>query len=285
MPPKYFEKIRRHINLEEGAEFTIEANPKTLSSQDLLTLKDLGINRISIGFQSFNDHDLHFLGRGHSVSDSLRILESADKLGFRTSADFIYGLPNQVVDDVADMCHKINELGLSHVSLYELTLEKGVPLFGIKLPDESVMRDMYIEIQNNLNLTRYEVSNYGAPCCHNSNIWAGEEYIGIGESAAGRIKIANWFETKIINGKIVSNQLTDYQRMVEIIILGLRTTKGVSLKLFDRIASSQASRNDNLINWDFVNSNPEYFIFKDDFLSMTISGILILDSLLPSIIK
>ena len=144
---------------------------------------------------------------------------------------------------------------------------------------EDLAHDMYSAIQDNLDLYRYEVSNYsinGDVCLHNSYIWAGIEYIGVGESAAGRIKIDDkWFETKVINGEVIKNHLTDRERSTEMVMTGLRTTLGVLPK----------SLPTNVIDWSFVNKHPEYFKKIGNFLTMTDEGLLLLDGLIVDILK
>jgi len=124
-------------------------------------------------------------------------------------------------------------------------------------------------------LPRHEVSNYGDPCRHNANIWAGEEYIGVGESASGRRRLSNgWVETKVINGEIVINELSARERAIEVVMTGLRTAKGVSI----------ASLPVDVINWNFIKTNPTYFTESETNLKMSDAGIVILDTLLPRVI-
>jgi oxygen-independent coproporphyrinogen III oxidase len=275
MPVKYGDKIISKLNMAPGCEWTLESNPKTISSLELKDWKDLGLNRLSIGIQSFDDKELEFLGRIHNVADALKLIDAANDLNLRVSGDFIYGLPGQIVSNVIKLCEQINNTGLKHASLYELTIEQGTKFQDLPEIDDTLGAEMYQAIQDNLNLKRYEISNYGEPCLHNSNVWAGDEYIGVGESAAGRIKIdGKWFETKIVNGEIVQNSLTDRERAMEMIMTGLRTMVGV------RTTNLPA----HIINWDFVVKNPEYFNKDGNFLKMTESGIQILDWLIEKVI-
>jgi oxygen-independent coproporphyrinogen-3 oxidase len=291
MPVEYAGKIIEKLHLSDDSEFTVEANPKTLSSLELKDWKDFGLNRLSIGMQSFNDKDLEFLGRIHSVRDSMELLAAAFDLGLRASGDFIYGLPNQSVADVVKMCEEINHTGLPHASLYELTIERGTPFQNMKPISESFGAEMYLAIQSALKLPRYEISNYGNPCRHNANIWAGEEYIGVGESAAGRIKVNSqvWIETKIVDGEVAMNELTARERAVEIVIMGLRTMRGVKIEPAPRHCAPTPSAREgaslrDYINWDFVRENPAYFIHDSESLRMTDSGLLLLDGLMVEII-
>ncbi|MDR1071835.1 MAG: radical SAM protein [Rickettsiales bacterium] len=274
LPVKHAEKIIEKLNLAPDCEFTIEANPKTLSSLELKDWKDLGLNRLSIGMQSFDDGELRFLGRAHTVADSLDLLSAANDLKLRVSGDFIYGLPNHKVPDVVKLCERINDIGLGHASLYELTIESGTKFQNLAPVSESLGAEMYLAIQETLGLPRYEVSNYGDPCRHNAAVWAGGEYIGVGESAAGRIvRNGEWLETKIIGGRIMENKLTDRERMAEMVMTGLRTMRGVDIR-----------KTPGAINWDFVNRNPSYFSSGGNFLRMTGRGLMLLDGLMREIL-
>jgi oxygen-independent coproporphyrinogen III oxidase len=276
MPVKYAEKIISKLNICSSCEWTLEANPKTISSLELKDWKDIGLNRLSVGIQSFDDKELAFLGRIHNAQDAIGLIGAANDLNLRVSGDFIYGLPGQTVSDVIALCEQINNIGLKHASLYELTIEQGTKFQNLSKIDDELGAEMYLAIQKHLNLSRYEISNYGEPCLHNSNVWAGDEYIGVGESAAGRIKIdGKWFETKIINGEIVQSLLTDRERSIEMVMTGLRTMVGVQTSNLPV----------DVINSDFVVKNPEYFEKDDKFLKMTDSGILILDGLIEKVIS
>ncbi|MDR0449142.1 MAG: coproporphyrinogen III oxidase family protein [Rickettsiales bacterium] len=211
--------IGKHFLVADGAEITIECNPR---SANLADYKALGITRISIGAQSFDDGHLRFLGRIHTAKQARLALDAALDAGFETSADFIYALPGQSVDDVARLCEEIKKIGLRHASLYEITPEAN-PKFS---PSDSAA-DMWLEIGRQLR--RYEISNYARPgheCRHNSGVWDGEPYIGLGAGAAGRLFDGeNWFEQ--FSGAI--KPMTARDRAIEKVITGLRTARGVKL--------------------------------------------------------
>ncbi|MDR2769890.1 MAG: coproporphyrinogen III oxidase family protein [Rickettsiales bacterium] len=272
LPPAQAGKIIGKLHLARNAEFTLEANPKTLGSLELKDWKDFGINRLSIGMQSFDDDELRFLGRIHTVADSLALLDAARGLNLRTSMDFIYGLPGQTAADAEKMCEKINALGLPHASLYELSIEPGTKFANLIPPDDQNGAEMYDAIGRTLELPRYEVSNYGDPCLHNAAVWRGEEYIGVGESASGRImRSGSWLETKITNGRVEAGPLSARDRAREIAMTGLRTARGVP--------ACAAG-----INWPFAAANPQWFEWDGGSLRMTDSGLLLLDFLLKDIV-
>ncbi|MBR4624858.1 MAG: radical SAM family heme chaperone HemW, partial [Alphaproteobacteria bacterium] len=204
MPVGIFEKIincvRQYFNVVPQCEITLESNPGTINKEKLIDFISNGVNRLSVGVQSLNDEDLVFLGRKHSVFQAKDLLDNAMNAGIRVSADFIYGLPKQSEKSVVQMCKDINKLGLQHISMYELTIEKDT-VFGkmnLNMPDNDTMAKMYNIIPETLSLPRYEVSNYAAPgqeCRHNQNVWQGDAYVGIGKGAAGRVYIDNeWYD-------------------------------------------------------------------------------------------
>ena len=129
MPPKFFEQIMncicKNFNVDKDCEITLESNPGTLDANKLKSFVAKGVNRLSVGMQSLDDDELLFLGRTHNAAQSLQLLEMAKNMGLRVSADFIYGLPNHNVKSIENLCKQINKLGLTHVSLYELTIEKN----------------------------------------------------------------------------------------------------------------------------------------------------------------
>ncbi len=281
MPAKSFDKIINHINktfiLDKNCEITIESNPLTLDFEKLSDFKSIGLNRLSIGVQSLDDSELEFMGRTHTAQDAINLIKISQDIGLRTSADFIYGLPHHNVDTIEKLCRDINKLNLNHCSLYELTVEENTPFgkMNLTLPDNDTMADMFNTIENKLNLPRYEVSNYGRDeCRHNKNIWAGEAYIGFGKYAAGRVLINNtWYEQ--MGGGELFKPITDSDRNIEKLILGLRTKYGVSIN----------SGMHDIIDLDFVKNNSDLIIQEDDKLIATKKGLIILDDILLNLIK
>lgn len=284
MPEKCLEKIlsciRNSFIISENCEISLEANPGTLSGEKLIHFQKIGINRLSIGVQSFDDDRLLFLGRKHNAKQALDLIDFAQSKSIRTSADFIYGLPQDTPEFVANLCKQINSIGLQHCSLYELTIEKSTPFgkMNLDMPSNESMAEMYEAISNNLNLPRYEVSNYavaGQECRHNQNIWDGDAYIGIGKGAAGRPFINNtWYEQL---GNFEKFEALDIStRAVEKIITGMRQVRGVLLT--DDVRQQ--------INFDFVDKNPDLFIMSgNNRLAASNKGLLILDNLLTELVK
>lgn len=274
MPTQIFTEIinelRNSFSILSDAEITLEANPGTMDKIKLKDFISAGINRISIGVQSLRDDELKFLGRIHNTATAIELIKIAQDEKLRVSADFIYGLPNHTAAEVKELCKNINSLRLEHASLYELSIEPGTPFSrqNLHMPDNETMAQMYEVIGETLNLPRYEVSNYGTPCKHNANIWDGQPYLGLGDGAAGRVMIDNqWYET-------LNNQQTPLQnhaRAVEILMTGLRTTRGVLL----------TPEIPEIIDVDFANG--DNFIIKDD--RLIAKSFLTLDNLIVKLLK
>lgn len=285
MPAETFARImdaaRENFDIAPDAEITLEANPGTLDSPRLREFIAAGVNRLSVGAQSFDDDALKFLGRRHTAADARKLLGTAQDAGLRVSGDFIYGLPGQTISDIEKMCRGILDLGLRHASLYELSIEPGTPFAkqNLSMPTNEAVAEMYQAIGDILAdaLPRYEVSNHAAPgeeCRHNLNVWDGQPYIGIGPAACGRILIdGRWWEQESnVQCAKCNVQIMDSEtRAKEKIITGLRTMRGVALTPDVR----------DVIDWNFAENHPDYLQAADGRMTATPKGILILDSLLP----
>lgn len=283
MPTSVFATIMKSVydnfDVDKDCEITLESNPKTLNKEKLSEFVSFGVNRLSVGVQSLNDDELVFLGRRHNVKDALDLLDAAKNIGIRLSADFIYGLPGHNVKSIVQLCESINKLELSHVSMYELTIEENTPFgkMNLDMPDNDTMANMYMEIPNVLNLPRYEVSNYaiaGQECRHNKNIWDGQPYIGIGKAGAGRVLLNDvWYEEKGA-GELFS-EISNETRGIEKIITGMRTVSGVRLD----------SNIKSLLNTEWILSHPDLVVLENDFLKATEKGLLVLDDLITEVTK
>lgn len=272
--------IRKNFNVDTNAEITIEANPGTLDNNKITEFAASGMNRLSVGVQSFDDEKLRFLGRIHSAADARKILDAAMRMGLRVSADFIYGLPGEGAGDVIQTCREINSIGLSHCSMYELTLEPNTPLGRAHpvMPSNETMADMYNAIGDNLNLARYEISNYAIPgqeCRHNQNVWDGEPYIGLGRGGAGRVFLDGvWYEE--MGGNQQFQPISNTCRAIERVITGMRTVRGVRLDA-DTI---------KILDLEFAKSHPDMLVLSgDDRIVATPQGMIVLDDLITRLIK
>ena len=283
MPIPVFESIMNRLHekfdMSDCTELTLESNPGTLDKDKLDNFVSRGVNRLSIGIQSFNDDELKFLGRRHDAKTAIKLVDMAQKTGIRVSGDFIYGIPGHNVKNIISLCNQIKKIGLTHTSLYEFTIEKNTPFgrMNLDMPNNDKMADMYLAISEHLQLPRYEVSNYATPgfeCRHNQNIWDSDSYIGLGNGARGRIFMDNnWYEQS--GGDIKYLAITNNMRATERVITGLRTMRGVLLD--DTIK--------NIIDIDFINSHNDLVRIHDNRLVASDRGLMVLDDLLVDIIR
>lgn len=262
--PFIFEKIiaelSKKASFAQDIEITIEANPSSAEAKKFKELVGIGINRASIGIQSFSDASLKFLGRNHSASEALKTIDVAAKYFNRYSFDLIYALPEQTIDSWIVELEEALELSSSHISLYQLTIEKGTQFYKdfkkkkFLMPTNESAAQFYeitTDILENKGLFAYEVSNYakvGHECRHNLAYWRYQDYIGIGPGAHGRYtldgqKVATtmiyspnqWLKavTEKGNGLQKSSTLTKEESLQEKILMGLRLQEGIDKSLVE----------------------------------------------------
>ncbi len=252
------ESIHKYLKVAPKIEFTIETNPGTLSAEKIKKYKEFGINRISMGVQSFNDKILKFIGRIHSQKEVLESYYLAQNNGFdNINIDLMYGLPHQSLNDWQDTLKKAIKLEPQHISAYSLKLEENTKFYEMyknkefKMPEDEVDRKMHhicIEFLDQHGLKQYEISNFakkGYECKHNLIYWNNEEYLGLGVSAHSyfnNVRLANTNSIKeyidlIDRGKSPISYKEDIGRKDEIfetIFLGLRLKKGINIDEFQK---------------------------------------------------
>ena len=207
LPPAMTEHLlsglKKQIGFDHVFEFTVEANPGTVSPEWLDVLRCHGVNRISFGVQAVQDALLKTLGRIHRFDDVKKTMNEARSAGFSNiNLDLIFGIPGQKADDWIQTIHEILALSPEHISAYGLIPEEGTPLFRdlangkISLPDVDIERDMYdaaISAFQNAGYHQYEISNFAKPgfeCRNNIGYWNQISYLGLGLSAASMLKCA-----------------------------------------------------------------------------------------------
>ncbi|MEE9317921.1 MAG: radical SAM family heme chaperone HemW [Rhodospirillales bacterium] len=252
-------QVRRRWASEDGLEITLEANPTSVESGRFRALRDSGVNRLSLGVQSFRDRNLAFLGRGHSAEEAKKALVTAADVFPRFSFDLIYGLPDQTAADWArdldDALDILRDLGGDHFSLYQLSIEKGTDFYRDRVQGatEETGAELYEITQTCLSgaaMPAYEISNHARPggeCRHNLNIWRGGQYLGIGPGAHGRIarksrmeaqyRIADparWLSAVEAKGHGTAKRLalSRSARAEEVLMTGLRLRDGISFSAF-----------------------------------------------------
>ncbi|AWR86482.1 oxygen-independent coproporphyrinogen III oxidase [Meiothermus taiwanensis WR-220] len=233
----------------EAAEVTLEANPGTLNPERLGLLRELGVNRISLGVQSFQDSVLKTLGRAHGRTGALRAVEMSLEAGFHTSIDLILGLPGQDVE--ADLA-QATALGVEHVSAYTLQVEPGTPfaLRGLAPDPDSEAQALALaqEVLGTAGLARYEVSNFARPgreSQHNLAYWRNAFWGGLGPGATGQLAglEPHIFAVRYTNPPLprwlqgeepLLEQVGSLEHLKESLMLGLRLAQGVDLELLEQ---------------------------------------------------
>jgi oxygen-independent coproporphyrinogen-3 oxidase len=196
--------LAERLTFDAVEEWTVELNPASASAAFLKTLASLGVNRISIGVQSFDDDTLSRVGRRHTAEEACAAVKRAQDAGFEnTGIDLIAGLPGVTPTLWAETLERALTLGLRHLSVYALTLEPGTPLAvqvaaGLDLPGDEAQLAALAQAETLLGqagFARYEISNYALPgceCLHNLGVWRGGDYLGLGPAAASRVGRSRW---------------------------------------------------------------------------------------------
>lgn len=245
LTPKEFSSLITLFNTNNFTEITAELNPENLTYEYLKELKDTGINRISLGCQTFDDDILKLIGRRHNSTQVKDSVYNAQKAGYKNiSLDFIYGLPSQTREVfISDLKTAIN-LGIQHISLYGLKIDEGCIFFNNmpdNLPNDDVQADMYldaIKILTRAGYEHYEISNFSKPeynSRHNLNYWDNNSYYGFGTAAHGyknNIRYSNpdtlfdYIKNPLKHKEEIF--LTKQNRLEEEIFLGFRKMTGIN---------------------------------------------------------
>ena len=248
--------LRSYLNLWPDAEITLEANPGTAEADRFLAYAASGVNRISIGIQSFNDRHLAALGRIHNARQAREAIVMAQKAVSRVNLDLMFALPGQTMAECEEDVRAALDSGTEHLSLYQLTLEPNTVFakYPPKLPDDDVaahMQDHVETLVTNAGFDRYEVSAYarpGARARHNVNYWEFGDYLGIGPGAHGKLSFPDrierdarvrnpesWMQaalqrdaSHVTDGRILAPEDLPFEFMLN----ALRLRQGVSASLY-----------------------------------------------------
>lgn len=247
--------VRARINLEPDAEITMEANPGSVEAEKFAGFAKAGINRVSLGIQSFQDEQLKALGRIHNGTEAKRAIEIALQHFKSVNLDLMFGLPMQTLEDAKRDIETALSFNTPHLSFYNLTLEPNTYFasFPPKLPNEEVIDAIFeqnLELLTNAGYKRYEVSAYAKPgmeCKHNLNYWRFGDYIGIGAGAHGKISFPDKItrqvrerhpETYMQSMETKGNALVESKEVpaadlpFEFMLNALRLTDGVATNTF-----------------------------------------------------
>ena len=270
------------INLDENYEFTIETNPNSISEEKLLVYRELGVNRISIGVQSFNDRLLRIIGRLHTADEAHEKIKLAKKYFDNLSLDFIFSLPTETLSDVIASIDAASELGVSHISLYSLILEEGTKLSALvdrgvyRVNDQVTDRLIYrkaTEHLESLGYKQYEISNFAKEGCfsrHNYKYWSMDEYLGLGMAAHSLIENKRFFNASTFNEYFADVKkniyhdeeiLTREDKITECIIFKLRTNEGI---IIDEINKKYDIDFEDIYKEELKKATDEKLLKKDD---------------------
>jgi oxygen-independent coproporphyrinogen-3 oxidase len=250
-------RIRENFDLKSNSEITVETNPADLNQSYLESIREIGINRINIGVQSFDQKVLNFLGRRHSLAQAISAVEASRKAGFHNIGfDLIYGVPGQTIDAWLDTLRQAVGFSPEHLSCYQLTLETKTPLGKryqageFSIPGEELQYEFFMKTSQFLEdagYIHYEVSNFARGTelvsRHNQKYWDRSPYLGLGPAAHSFQDNRRWWNHRSVDQYITSINggnlpveeteiLTTEQLRLEALYLGLRTKKGVCLEDF-----------------------------------------------------
>lgn len=255
LPPRRLARLlgalSRTFDLPCGAEATMEANPETVTEARVARWREAGLNRLSVGVQTFRPELLRRLGRHATAQQVARALETAFRGGFRRlSADLLVGVPGQTLRDLSEDLKRASDAPLDHLSLYALDLHPGTPLHGevaagrLRLPEEDATARLWERAHDLLTAAgwrHYEISNFareGGECRHNLKYWRGEDYLGLGPSAwsrlggvlAGNPRSLERWAREIRAGRIPwesPERLSPRRMREDRLIFGLRLSEGI----------------------------------------------------------
>ena len=256
---RLFAKLRERFDIADDAEISMEANPEDVDEQALKQWRALGMNRISIGVQSFHDEELKAISRVHDRARAIEAVSQAAKSGMRTNLDLILGLPQQTPESFRETLDLAVSLGAGHLSLYMLDLEEKTPLQvqvargRVVLPEDDAVAQLYVEAIELLEakgLHQYEISNFaraGEECRHNLRYWTRGEYYGFGLAAHSFLGDERFANTRDIrryiddspNTRDFSETLGDDEAKRETLFLQLRQTSGIHYEQLVRLCGQE----------------------------------------------
>ena len=287
-------EIGRLWNCSEDLEITAEANPSSSETPLFQDFRQAGINRLSVGVQSFNDQALHFLGRLHNAADARQAIETAAKIFDRLSFDLIYALPDQTPANWRSELSEALKLAVDHVSLYQLTIEPGTAFHKDRIAAANedigiVLFEITQELLDQAGMPAYEISNHARKSQesrHNLVYWRGQDYLGIGPGAHCRLtrddntdmiqnvrEPGKWLELARSRGlgQQKRTPLTSEERRNEIILMSLRLSEGLSSEHYRRLTNSDLAL--SLDQYRLQDLENEGFItFQDNILKAAPAG-------------
>lgn len=293
-------------NVREEAEITLEANPDDVTYRFLTDIRGIGINRLSMGVQTFSDSRLCFLRRRHTSMQAVSAVETARKAGFdNISIDLMFGFPNQTLREWQDDVRQALELQVQHLSAYSLMYEEGTPLFRmlekneIQELDEELSTQMYeylLDATAQAGFEHYEISNFALPgfrSRHNSSYWQGTKYLGAGAGAHSYDGASRQYNPDNIQLYIqgisdlqnIAEQeiLTEDERYNEFVFTALRTNEGISLSRLTKLFGQE--KQDYLMKNAQRHISTGNLILSPDRLVLTRRGLLISNDVMSDLME
>ena len=299
-------KIYSCFTIDEDAEVTLEANPDDITATKLSEWKSIGINRLSIGIQSFFDNDLQWMNRAHNAQQAYNSIELAIQKGFKNiSIDFIYGTPNLTDEQWLQNLETADKLNIPHLSCYALTVEPNTALQkmialhkkeNVDAEKQSAQFELLMQWAANKGYEHYEISNFAKPgfrSRHNSSYWQGKSYIGLGPSAhsyngtSRQWNISNnTLYIESINKNIVpfeKEELSSTQKINEYIMTALRTNEGIALQHLSKLSGEKITT--NIINEAAKFIQQQLMERKKESLILTSKGKLFADGIAADLFR
>lgn len=311
IPPRVLQvlldRVRNIFTVAPDAEITLEANPESLRSKaQIYGYVQAGVNRLSVGMQSLDDEYLRLLGRSHKAKDSFHAVFNAREAGMpNINVDLMWGLPQQGVRHWLNTLKEVIRMKPDHISAYGLTIEQGTPLELdcteglVTLPperDQSMMFMEGAELLESMGYLHYEISNFarmGFQCRHNVGYWEGQDYLGLGPSATSTVQHRRWTNptsqkvwAAAVNAQILDAKpeiLTPRLRVLELIMLRLRTARGLRVKAYRDLTGRDFLRDHQRM----VRALHENGLIRirDGYLRLTRSGMLVSSSILANLFE
>ena len=309
MEPDYLNEIisslKDNYAVSNTAEITMETNPGTVDKNKLEAFRTAGINRLSIGIQSFLDDDLKFLTRIHDKNTAVSTVLNAKEAGFENiNIDLIFNLPGQTKEKWNYNLESAVQLPVTHISAYSLILERGTILNKmvldgkIKIQDEDYDAELYemtIDLLESNGFNQYEVSNFARPgyeCLHNNAYWRYRDYLSFGPSAHSFVNGRRWWNFSSLKHYIseIEKQgsaeagyeiINDETALSEFVMLALRSAGLNLIELKNRFGNSWLERNSGYLD---LLAGKKFIEIKNNFIRLTKSGYAICDEILSKLI-
>ena len=301
------EKLYKNFLLSDDIEISLEANPSTVEKRKFKDFSTIGVNRISIGVQSFNDNDLKRLGRKHSANDAIKAIDIAKSSFYNVNFDLIYGRQFQNLSEWEKELEFALSLESQHLSLYQLTIEKGTAFKNLYnagklegLPSQELSRSFFIttnKLCKKKNFNSYEISNFAKnkfECVHNLNYWRCGNFIGIGPGAHGRFEYKrsrfsyknimnpeSWLEKSLTSKNPIQKlkEISRLEQFEELIMMGLRTSEGINLNNIEKKTDISL----NMDKLDYLKKS-KFISLKNKNLHLLTKGKLVLNKIVNELL-